>query len=233
MDANKPKEGHQVLVVAPHADDMEFGCAGYVTKLVDQGARVDLLVMCLSAVYSTKNDRVVHPDTRLEEQEAVARLLGLQHWHSYGLPENEGHLKLAEMIDILDEAVKGIVPHEMLVPLPSTNQDHEAVFKACLAVLRPNKTSWQPIRVLAYEQPMNCWGDSGVSGAVQGTVYVPLTQAQIDRKLKALACHKSQVAGREFKLAGHRGALQLAELRGVECGVLYAEKFHLLREVVL
>lgn len=78
-----------VMVVAPHADDAEFGAAGTVAKWTREG-RSAVYVVCTNGDKGT-TDRGIQPEVlvkvREEEQRAAARLLGVEHVVFLGYPD--------------------------------------------------------------------------------------------------------------------------------------------------
>lgn len=221
-----------LLVVAPHADDAELGAGGYIAKCKEMGWKVGVTILCSTNVKRYHAKEVTAATTRTVEAEAAAQLLGLDMLDVLHYPEGDVYsINLAELVGRLDDRLDAFAPSEVLIPLTSSNQDHDLVWRACLAALRPSKLK-TPTRVLAYEIPHNCWGPTHLQGPIQGKVYVPLSEAQMARKMAALACHHSQIEGRETTLAGLAGARNLALMRGVECGATYGELFYLLREIM-
>jgi LmbE family N-acetylglucosaminyl deacetylase len=74
------KPAFDVMVVAPHPDDAEFGVAGTVARWTQEGKKV-VYVVCTSGEKGT-SDRTVQPaklaELREQEQQAAATLLGVQ-----------------------------------------------------------------------------------------------------------------------------------------------------------
>lgn len=70
-----------VLLTAPHPDDLEIGCGGTIAKLVKQGHRVGM-------VHLTNGEPTPHgsPETRMKEMKAAADTLGVQVLEMLGLP---------------------------------------------------------------------------------------------------------------------------------------------------
>lgn len=220
-----------IVVVAPHFDDLELGCGGYVAHLLAQGHEVHLLVTCCSPVtMETTGD--TQPYERVEEANRASKVLGgltTITRFSEGV-ENNLHLgDYSALVGFLNHNLKHLKPSTLLIPLPSFNQDHRATYEAVLTALRPT-VDLGDMKVLAYEYPMS--NGYHPTGRVCGESYFPLTEVLLSQKKSALLKHKSQVFGREYTITGIRGVEALAAMRGVECGVKYAEKFYVVREVL-
>ena len=91
--------------------------------------------------------------------------------------------------------------------------------KASIAALRPH--GYIPDRVLEYEQPFyGVWGFK----SFQPNYYVNLTSDQIEKKVEALKCYKSQIVPTDM-------VISMAITRGIEIGTRLAEAYILMREI--
>ena len=118
----------------------------------------------------------------------------------------------------------------IVLPAPSFNQDHEAVYRAGITACRPHLASMKAFQsfVLVADAPQLSWGRPA---AFRPNLYVDISGKCLDLKLKAFACHRSQL--RPEPSQGGIGALRLlAELRGREISVSAAEAFECCRFVV-
>jgi N-acetylglucosamine malate deacetylase 1 len=105
------------------------------------------------------------------------------------------------------------------------DQDHRACFQAGLAATRPIPESTHKHlakKVITYEMPKLVW-----AGAFQPQIYWEIDRT-IDLKIEAIRVYHTQL-----REAPHIRSLQnirsLAQLRGSEIGVGYAEAFGVLR----
>jgi LmbE family N-acetylglucosaminyl deacetylase len=110
----------------------------------------------------------------------------------------------------------------LVLPAPSYNQDHEAVYKAGMTACRPHLADMKAFQrtVLVADAPQLTWGGDGF----RPSFYVDISGRFLDRKLKAYACHASQVRP-EPSQAGLDALRILAEARGREISVEAAEAF--------
>ena len=81
----------RVMVVTAHPDDAEFGAAGTIAKLVQEGCEVTYVIVTNGNKGS--NDRHVTPErlaeTRVTEQRQAARTLGVERVEFLGYPDGE------------------------------------------------------------------------------------------------------------------------------------------------
>ena len=216
----------RALVLEPHPDDLAIGCAGLTQRLVDQGAAVHSLLLSevpatFSKIYDDSGEYQEYAgEVRMREAATVDRILGLDgRTIAFG---SEWHLRLdalpaADLIGVIERSVHSVGADLVLVPARSYNQDHRAVFDAFQAVMRPHLYRGM---ALAYETTME--------RDFEPNVIVPLTEAQVERKLEACGAFVTQLGSSE-----HLFSLDTIELaaryRGRLAYTAAAEAFQLLR----
>lgn len=222
----------RLLVIAPHADDAELGCGGYMNHCVAQGGGVQMAVAAVGDVYFEHLDRVVSVEERLEELHASAKMLGA----SLSAIGFRGHDRMMdrvgqhEIISWVEGVLREFDPTEVLIPLPSSHQDHEAVYRASVSALRPSRGNAGIELVAAYEYPATSWGPGSSADAGKGGLYVQLDNADMVKKMHALGCYKTQVRAHKH-VWSVTAADTMARMRGLECGCDFAELFHVMREI--
>ena len=219
-------ERKRVLVVAAHPDDPEFGCAATVAKWVEQGRIVDYLLL-------TSGDKGSHDPTlmpgqvaerREREQRNAAHVLGVNSVTFLRYPDG-----MLENTLILRRRLCGLIrefkPHVLVTIDPwrpyQLHPDHRAAGQVALDAtwaarewhLFPEQlVSSEPWRVselyLFWTDSANHWED------VSDT---------IDKRLAALAEHKSQVRDRMEAIAER--ILQGCRETGQAHGFAHAEAF--------
>jgi LmbE family N-acetylglucosaminyl deacetylase len=211
-----------LLVIAPHADDETFGCGGTIARRVAERHEVHVVVASLSDVLAANRVLKNSAAQRREELGEALRLLGVQRHTLLGFPENRlDQVPQVELVTRLDELLDEQRYDQVLFPADSHHQDHRALFHACRSALR--RLERRPALVALYEHPCS---DAVAQPAPGGRYYVDVS-AHIDRKLSALGAYASQLREPPHALSID-AVRKLAALRGVECGVAYAEMFHLL-----
>jgi hypothetical protein len=107
------------------------------------------------------------------------------------------------------------------IPHPSYNQDHRAVYEACLTALRPHDINSFVKKVLIYEQPHVAFWSHNYR-AFQPNHFKPI---DIEKKNHLYSMIATQV--RSFRSPAHVRAI--AAMRGAQSNCEYAEAFEIIR----
>ena len=143
-----------------------------------------------------------------------------------GVPDHEALVALLERD--AKYSIDTVRPTVLVLPAPSYNQDHEALFKAGFTACRPHRREDKPFidLVVSCDAVQLGWGDA----AFHPDFYVDISD-YLGAKLDALAFHKSQL-----RPPPDPGSLEnverLARLRGAEIAVEAAEAFECHRVVL-
>ena len=239
----------RVVVVTPHADDETLGCAGTIARIKQLGGEVYCLLASLGGIDQYMDSgpaaareqpqarmRFVSGAERLGEFRAAMDLLKVDGWEVMFGDEYHMALDKRPIRDLIDRverigavSLEQVRPTMLLMPAESFNQDHEAVFQACLAATRPTAPGRRHIVpiVLTYDNGTAYWAPN--SGNFQPNVYVDISD-YVDIKWRAWAQYASQ------RYSMPRGAEDpmsaLMHLYGARVGVAAAEAFHALRIVL-
>lgn len=220
----------RVLVISPHADDEVLGCGGMIKKVINQGGEVHVVVVCVGDIDFYHLGRVVTKEERKVELQRALDYLGVtEHYTLFDDYESlMDTMPIRNVISAFDSLIAKIKPTTVLLPYPSFHQDHKIVFNAGFAALRPSPRQKRHVRLIAgYEYPFVTWFNETLQS---GSLYMDITQ-EIDDKIEALKCHKSQIReGRH--LISPETVQSWAEKRGLEAGCPYSEMFYVLRMLV-
>jgi LmbE family N-acetylglucosaminyl deacetylase len=206
-----PQGPLRLLCLGAHADDIEIGCGGTVLRLLAEHpkSRVDWVV------FSGEGAREVEAEASARDflnaaGERTVRVLGFR----------DGFFpsQWAEIKDTFERLKSELDPTVVLTHWKDdAHQDHRT-----LAELTGN--TWRRHLVLQYEIP-KMEGDIG-----NPSVFVPLDDAIVDRKLDLLMRHfGTQRSKTWFSEETFRALLRL---RGINAGANWAEAFHCQRVVV-
>lgn len=214
------------MVIAPHMDDEVLGCAGTICRHTSQDDSVSV-VFVANRVYNHRYDRARNA---IEEKHArqAQKVLGYDRAVFLGLHDERLDSCLQEIIVPLEMQVKTLRPQIVYIPFRSdNNQDHRAVFDAARVALRPAATPFIKA-VHMYEVSSS----TEQSPPLRENAFLPNHYVDISRfiqaKLKALSCYESEI--RQYPHPRSARALKaLAEKRGVEIGLAYAEAFMTIR----
>lgn len=200
----------RVLALSPHADDIELGCGGFITKLKEQGNDVHVITYCFSGHSLPPGKENI---MRYEFVESM-KVLGLSYTtHDYKVRTFYQHRKkiLQSMID----ERKQIKPDLVLCPsVTDIHQDHQVIH-------------WETVRafskecnVLAYELPWNCRG-------FVPQFFVELKEKHLTAKLDMMGKYQSQfeLDRNYFDRTLIRG---FARTRGLQVKMTYAEAFEVI-----
>lgn len=229
----------RLLVIAPHADDECFGCAGTMARIKRLGGEVYVVVCSVGDLkhYDGK-DAVVAGSERERELSAVMDFLEVDDWDVL-YRDADSHLRLdalprRDLIAQIERdgklALDRLRPSMLAIPVSSYNQDHEAVFRAAFTAARPGVPAIKPFQklVLGYDNTSLFW--SLEREKFHPNFYVDIT-AFLDKKLEALAMHRSQMRD-----AIHHSSVQnveyTARVRGREVSVEAAEGYMTFRCVL-
>jgi LmbE family N-acetylglucosaminyl deacetylase len=221
------------LAVYAHPDDPEISAGGTLARWAAEGAEVWLLVTTRGDKGTSDPD--VDPEQlaeqRLAETAASATVLGLTgHRHlAHGDGDLEDDRRLREEIC---RVVRELRPEIVLCPDPTAvffgdgyfnHRDHRVTGWATLDAIAPaaglpHYFADQLADGLRVHQVSSVY----LSGTLEPNCWVDISD-QIERKIDALFCHKSQLldTGESFR----QFLRQRAEQDGRQAGVRYAEGF--------
>ena len=216
-----------IAAICAHPDDAELGMGGTLAREAARGRRVAIVDLTRGEMGSRGT-----PQTREKEAAEAARILGVVHRESLGLPD--AHLAvIPEHKDAVVEAVRRLRPRVVLLPhWEQRHPDHaaashivyQASYLAGLRAYRPDLgPAFRPFK-LAYALAMT------EAGEIAPTFVVDIT-AQWETKMKAVRAFASQFTpgpGETVTLPFERfqQAIELAGRRhGQRIGVEYGEGF--------
>lgn len=217
----------RVLVVAPHPDDAEIGCAGTVARLVKEGVEVFYL-LTTNGDKGTEDPKLTPKDLariRSEEQRAAAAILGVKDVTI--LPHGDGELEDGRaLLGEITFHVRRVRPDIVLTndPFRTTfyiHRDHritglvtmDAVFPFSRDRLHFPEHAAQGLGTHKTEE-IFFWGTE------QPDVFVDISST-IDLKIKATLAHRSQFNVEE----GDRWLRRWSARTGKDRGLEYAEAF--------
>lgn len=220
----------RVMVITAHPDDSEFGAGGTVAKLAREGKTVTYCIV--TSGNKGSGDRTMTPERlatiRQEEQRAAARVLGVEAVDFLGFPDGEledtrdSRMAVAGVIrrhkpDLVicqnpqrtrnlfashrDHRAAGGITLDCVYPLA---RDHMAFPELIAQGLEPHKV--KEVHIMAWDSP---------------ELVVDIS-ATMDLKLKALACHASQI---QDMAAVEARVRDRAAQFGKAKGYAYAETF--------
>lgn len=218
-----------VLVVATHPDDEVLGCGGVIARHVAQGDRVYLAIVTRGILELFPHEMV---ESTRQHMRTAHELLGGSGIYSLDFPAPRldsvpGH----ELADAVKKVVDEVRPAVVYTPFQGDlHGDHQATFHATLVATRPIGNC-SVRRLLCYETLSETdWASPFGANTFVPTVYIDISD-YLALKLRAMQCYRN-----ELRQPPHARSLQsieaLARVRGGTAGLLAAEAFALVREVV-
>jgi LmbE family N-acetylglucosaminyl deacetylase len=220
----------RVLIIAPHADDEVLGCGGLIEKACRHNNSIRVILGAVGDTHFWHANKKITASTRLQEFKDAINHLGCNDFIVL-YKDKEALLDTVpkqELVTKIDNQIKNFEPTMVFIPYPSFHQDHQILFEACMAGLRPKPNKNYKL-IAMFEYPYIVWQYPKITEA--GELYLDISQT-IDKKIEALQKHKSQLREDE-DLISHKNVKRWAELRGLECGVPYAEKYYILRSTIM
>lgn len=206
MSEEIERKRERAMVVFAHPDDAEFGSAGTVAEWSEEGVEVTYVVATDGSKGSSNPE--ISPshlsETRYAEQREAARILGVAHVEFLGF--EDGLLQpTIELRRAITAAIRRYRPDTIVVPNPvrsfelnafAQHPDHLACGEAALAAIYPCARDRLTFPELLKEGlDPHVVGEVFVVGTSSPDHWVDITKS-IDRKVKALKAHDSQVGGR-------------------------------------
>ena len=218
-----------VLVVTAHPDDPDFGAGGTVARLVRDGRSVVYVIVTNGDKGS--GDRTMTPERltgiRREEQRAAAHALGVDHVEFLGYPDGE----VEDTRDLRRDITRQIRrwrPELIITQNPrrtynlyASHRDHRITAGAVLDCVYPLARDHMAFPELLPAYEPHKVREIYLMQRESPALVLDIT-ATIDLKLKALACHASQVP--DFPAVEARVRDRAREV-GAPHGYAYAESF--------
>jgi len=225
---NSSYAGKRVMVVAPHPDDETLGVGGTIAKYSAQGADIFVLIVSghLPPLYSRKDyDKTVH------EAQSAFKLLGVSQSEFLEIPATMINSKpLHKVNGRISKIINDFKPHIVFCPYPDRHIDHRLIFDSVMVATRPVGMG-RDIEILAAYETLSetHWNAPHIEPNFTPNWVVDITE-QIDNKLDALSCYKSQIS--DFPGPRSIEAVEaLAKFRGTQAGFGYGEGFHVIRMI--
>jgi len=205
-----------VLILSPHTDDGELAGGGTITRFIEEGKEVHLVVFCgkYEKVIPKKFPRDILKKECLRSTKTLGILpdrVTLLDYELRYFPAFRQEI-LEDMIDLKQK----IKPDLVLVPSSNDmHQDHSTIHQEALRAFKKEASIW------GYEHPWN-------NLSFTTDIFVRLEEKHVKRKIEALQCYESQVDKSYFN---ERYIWSLAYSRGTQVNWSYAEAFELIRQL--
>ena len=169
-------------------------------------------------------------NTRIQECLNVFKFLKFKKPSFYNFPDNKlDSVPLINLIKTIEKNIKKFKPEIVITHFENClNIDHQIVYKAVITAARPINNSCVR-KILSFEIPSSTNWALFKKNTFAPNYYVDISK-NINKKIKALKMYKSEL--RKFPHSRSlRHVKNLAQLRGSDCGVSFAEAFILVRNL--
>ncbi|MEO5377973.1 MAG: PIG-L family deacetylase [Magnetococcus sp. DMHC-6] len=206
------KKHSPIVVFAPHTDDGEIGCGGFISKCIEEGFELYYVAFSSAQISLPPGEP---KDTLIKEVKKATAVLGLppDNLILYEFPTRSFPAHRQEILDKMIAIRSSINPSLILAPaLTDIHQDHATVAMEALRCFKKQS-------ILCYEEP---WNNIKFSTHC----FITLEERHIQKKIDALSCYKSQQKRTYLTSAAIRS---LAITRGTQLEGGYAEAFEVVR----
>ena len=229
------KKNIKILVIAAHPDDEVLGCGGSMSKWVNNGSDVNILILSEGA---TSRNAVRNRDNYKDELSDLSRdanksakILGVKSIQLFDLPDNRlDSLDLLDIVKIIENKINELKPEVIVTHhLADLNVDHQLIHKATITACRPMPNTCVK-KILSFEVPSSTeWQSASNSNHFVPNYFEDISNT-IKVKLKALKAYDS-----EMRKWPHSRSIKsvesLARWRGASVGLEAAEAFTIIREI--
>jgi LmbE family N-acetylglucosaminyl deacetylase len=204
------------LVLVAHADDETLGAGGLIQRLAKGDWEVRTVILSDGIIAARGGDQDNKPDAI-----AACAVLGIEPPTFLGFPDQRfDQVAMADLSGAVAEL--GLEPDLVITHVETDlNLDHRLTAQAAKIVARPRR---KPVSILGCEIPNTSFWN-GVS--FPANYFVDITQ-ELDRKIEAFACYRGEIQPYPHPWS-REGLRLLAQAHGMQCGVPFAEAFHLIR----
>lgn len=207
-------KAERIFILAPHTDDGELGCGGFIAKQIAAGNEVYYIAF---STCSESLPKELPADTLSAECKSATSALGISGSRLILFDYTVRHLQ-AKRQEILEELIilkNKYQPTTVLLPAQNDiHQDHQAIYEEGLRAFKHST-------VLGYELPWNNW-------RFQPTYFETLTEENLSAKINALKHYKSQEKRTYMQESFIRS---LAVVRGIQSGASLAEAYEVYRVI--
>lgn len=219
---------NRILIISPHDDDESFGMGGTLLKLKEnKDNELYWLIITKSWEPRWSGEAVASRERAIE---IINKEVGFSNLYRWNFPnfkldnydKNDLHRKMVKFFDEL-------MPNEIYLPSPwDVNFEHQLVFEIVKMSSKPFYSKYIKA-IIAYEVPSSTDAVFSTVSKFTSNLYVDISK-YIERKIHLIEQYKSE----NYAYPHPRSAAYvkaLAQVRGGESGLEYAESFHILRKI--
>ena len=207
-------ENKRIVVLAPHVDDAEYGCGGTIHKIYKNS---ELFYIIFSFAEKSLSNGFTRKMLEAEMLEA-SKVLGVQSENiiSKNYEVREFPRDRQKILEDLIKIKKDLNPDIVFMPSSfDTHQDHKVIHEEGFRAFKDTT-------IFGYESILN-------NRAFTPHFYSILNKRNVDKKISAIKCFKSQIVKRENSIDFINS---LSKVRGAQVRAAYAEAFEVIRLIL-
>ena len=219
----------KILVIAAHPDDEILGAGATLINLVKAGNNVSCLILGQGAM-ARDAAKTKNIDSLKKDALESGKIIGFDQIYFSDLPDNQfDKLPLLEIVKEVEKYFEIVGPDIIYTHYENDlNVDHQLTAQAVMTAARPCNPD-APSEIYAFETLSSTEWQSKVSNIFNPSIYINIEDS-IDLKIKAMKAYTSEI--REYPHSRSiEGIKILAQYRGLEAGLKYAEAFILVRKI--
>jgi len=219
----------KALIISPHPDDETLGVGGTISKLIDNGIQINVLIVSghLPPLY----EQDVFEKTKNELYDAMT-VLGVprKNIEFLNIPATFVNVEpVSSLNSKISSYISSVSPEMVFIPFPDRHVDHRVIFDSCMVATRPLGINRLKV-ILAYETLSEThWNANYIEPNFVPDFYFDISN-DISKKINALSKFNSQIL--ENSSRSLNAVECLAKFRGSQNGCDFAEAFKLIRCVV-
>ena len=222
-------KNNKVLVVAAHPDDEILGLGGTLIKHVESGDQVFCLILG-EGIMSRLDGKKSDVDKLHSDSLKAGKIIGFEKIYFSNFPDNSfDSVPLLSITQGVEKYFKLIKPDIIYTHNGNDlNIDHQLTFQAVLTASRPCNLDYLE-EIYTFETPSSTEWQSKSPLVFSPNLYVNIENT-IEKKLLALSKYRSEMRPYPHSRS-IKGIKILAQYRGLETGLKYAEAFCLIRKI--
>lgn len=218
----------RVLVVSPHPDDETLGAGGTLLRLKEENHQIYWLN--ITDVSEECGWDAEFVEKRTKQIKKICQFYGFE--KSYNLkfpPAQLEKMGMGELIGQINQCINDIQPQWIILPdYNDAHSDHKIVFECCMACTKSFRCS--SVRRITTMEILSETNFGKPYDKFEPTFYVDISNV-LEKKIEAMEIYDSEIGEHPFPRS--KVAINsLAMLRGIEAGVVAAEAFRTIKEIV-
>ena len=215
----------RILVIAAHPDDEILGCGGTISKLKNENF-IEVLFMTNGVSARGNNKKQI-----LKRRKACLNLfkhLSLPIPKNFNFPDNAmDKIPLLKIVKKIEQKIKDYRPDTIITHYSHClNIDHKITYEAVITACRPLIGS-SVKKILSFEIPSSTDWALYKGKNFQPNYFIDISE-HLKNKINLIKFYKEEL--RSYPHSRSIPSIKaLASVRGVSCGVKYAEGFYLNR----